>query len=194
MNEKLQQARMDNFIVRPGTETLYESCQEFIANYENEGQGILSFGVAGNGKSHLAAAIHHHLDEQDYNCLFIDFSQLVLMVEDAKKYTSKIQISELISAAIHCDLLTLDEIGVLPLTGDEYKNILFPIVNGREGKKTNYTTNLDLNELRDWFAVDKYGHPLDTKNRLIERIIGSTKIVKNSATSKRLEEALNRKG
>jgi DNA replication protein DnaC len=192
MNDDLKEARFSNFEPRLGTETILDKSKDFAENFEHKKVGLMGFGNPGNGKSHLFASIHHYLDERGYVSLFLDCSQLFNIAEDAKKFSSKTTISEIINAAIHCDLLTLDEMGAGKITNDEFTDILFPIINGRQGKKTNYTTNLDLDEIMEWFATDKYGKPLDNKGRLIDRILGSCEIVKNNATSKRQEEAMKR--
>lgn len=114
------------------------------------------------------------------------------MIDDAKKYKSNVGVNDIINAAINCDLLTLDELGAGKLTQEDFEDVLFPIINGRQGKITNFTTNLDLDELRAWFATDKYGKPLDDKGRLIDRILGSCEIIQNKGTSKRQEDAIAR--
>lgn len=192
MNQNLVHARFSNFTPRDGTYLMFKETMSFAQNFDNYTTGLLCYGDPGNGKSHLCAAIHHYLDEKGYVSLFLDCSQLFNIAEDAKKYSSKISISEIINAAIGCDLLTLDELGAGKITQDEFTDILFPIINGRQGKKTNFTTNLDLDELQQWLAVDKYGKPLDSKNRIIDRIIGSCETIVNEGSSYRLEQNAKR--
>jgi DNA replication protein DnaC len=186
MNDNLVAASLDNFIPREGTEKLLSKSKEFIQTFSKRKTGLLSYGEPGNGKSHLAAAIHHILDEQGYISLFIDCSQLFNIAEEARRFSSKNSIPDLVKAAIYADLLTLDELGVEPLTSNQFADILFPIINGRQGRITNYTTNLDIHELRKWLEN------VDSKGRLYDRILGSSEIIKNSGTSKRFEDALNR--
>jgi len=194
MNERLKTASFDNFIPRQGSESTFKAARNFTETFETVEAGLIFYGVPGNGKSHLAASIHHVLDRQDYVCLFLDCSQLFNHAKDTMNKNSKVTLTDIINAAIECDLLTLDELGAGYLTEYEFSDILFPIINGRQGKKTNYTTNLDLNRLKQWFAVDKYGNPLDADGRLLDRIIGSCDIYENKATSKRQEDALQRLG
>lgn len=192
INESLTAARFENFNVRDGTKNLYNLALEFAKEFDTQKQGLLIFGEVGNGKSHIAAAIHHYLDERNYVSLFLDCSQLFNIAADAKKYSSKSSITEIVNAAIGCDLLTLDEIGAGKITQDEFTDILFPILNGRQGKVTNLTTNLTLDELETWLRTDKYKQPLDDKGRLLDRIIGNTKIIKNNGSSYRREQAMKR--
>jgi len=192
MNERLKTASFDNFELRRGTELCLTESRNFAEQFENRTDGLLMFGKPGNGKSHLLAAIHHVLDAKGYVSLFLDVSQLFNIAKDTYKSSSKVSLTDIITAAIDCDLLTLDELGSGVLTEYEFNDILFPIINGRQGKKTNYTSNLDIPRLNQWFSFGKKGEPLDVDGRLIDRIIGSSVIMENHGTSKRQEDAMKR--
>lgn len=192
MNDKLKQASFDSFERRTGTETALSAALEFVKGYDTRETGLLLYGPPGNGKSHLAAAIHHELTQQGYVCLFLDVPQLIEMAKGTMKNNSKISITDIVSGAVSCDLLTLDELGAGSLTEFEYKDLLFPIINGRQGKITNFTSNLDLDRLENWLLYDKYGNVVDEQGRLFDRILGCTDIYENTATSKRREDALRR--
>ncbi|OMC71121.1 hypothetical protein BK126_03130 [Paenibacillus sp. FSL H7-0326] len=192
MNDNLKQATFQNFIKREGTESVLSAFKEFVRTYESRKTGILAYGPPGNGKSHLAASAHHTLDHQGYVCLFLDFPQLVEIAKGTFKNHSKVSITDIVSAAVSCDLLTLDELGAGSLTEFEYKDLLFPILNGRQGKLTNFTTNLNLEQLEMWLYKDKSGNVLDEQGRLFDRILGSVDIYENKGTSKRREDALKR--
>jgi DNA replication protein DnaC len=192
MNDRLKVASFQNFEIRRGTELCLADAKDFVSNFDIQKEGLLFYGRPGNGKSHLAAAIHHEIDRRGYVCLFLDVSQLFNIAKDTFKHSSKTSLTDIINGAINCDLLTLDEIGSGVLTETEFNDILFPIINGRQGKVTNYTSNLSLPRMRDWFAFGRNKEPLDTDGRLIDRIIGSCNVIENQATSKRQEDAMNR--
>jgi len=192
MSDRLKRASFENFEPRRGTESVLYEAKKFANDFESTELGLMLYGTPGNGKSHLMAAVHHELDKQGYVCLFLDVSQLFNIAKDTFKHSSKVSLTDIITAAVDCDLLTLDEIGSGVLTETEFNDILFPIINGRMGKKTNYTSNLDLNRLGNWFAKGKNGEPLDNYGRLIDRIIGSCEIYENLASSKRQEDAMRR--
>lgn len=192
MNEKLKVATLENFINREGSESCHMAARDFVKRFTEMDVGLFFFGKPGNGKSHLLAAVHHKLNSEGHVCLFLDCSQLFNLAKDTMNKNSKVTLTEIINSAIECDLLTLDEIGSGLLTEYEYNDILIPIINGRQGKKTNYTTNLDLMRLTNWFAKDKFKNDLDIDGRLIDRIIGSCDIFENIATSKRQEDAVRR--
>ncbi|MFA8304214.1 ATP-binding protein [Paenibacillus alvei] len=192
MNEDLKNASFNSFQDREGSESVKQAAIEFVAGFETRKTGLMLFGTPGNGKSHLAAAIHHELDKQGYVCLFLDVSQLFNLAKDTFNSSVKTTLTDIITGAVQCDLLTLDEIGSGYLTEYEFNDILFPIINGRQGKPTNYTTNLDLARLEQWFKADKYNKPVDPDGRLYDRILGSTDIYENRASSKRREDAIQR--
>lgn len=186
-------ARFDNFMPRPGTETTYKKALEFAKSFdENTTTGLLLFGPTGNGKSHLGRSIERELDAQGWATLFLDWPQLVELAKATFNKQSKVTTADYIRAALDADLLVLDEIGAGALTSFEFKELLFPIINGRSGKATVFTTNLDPDRLERWFAEDKDGRPLDTDGRLIDRILGGCSIVINRGTSKRREDAKRR--
>lgn len=192
MNERLKRALFENFLPRPGTEEIKSAALRFVRDFESQETGMFVFGSVGNGKSHLMAAVHHELYRQGYVCLFLDCSQLFNIAKDTFKSSSKFSLTDIINAAVNADLLTLDELGSGFITETEFNDILLPIINGRQGKLTNYTSNLDMERLKNWFATDKYGKPVDPDGRVIDRIIGSCDIYQNTATSKRQEDAMKR--
>ncbi|MFP4976356.1 ATP-binding protein [Paenibacillus sp. CN-4] len=192
MNEALKQATFYNFTQRSGTERVCKAAGDFVRRFEGRKTGLLFHGKPGNGKSHLAAAISHELDRRGWVCLFLDVPQLFNLAKDSNRSGSKVSLTDIINGAIAADLLTLDELGSGYLTEYEFNDILFPILNGRQGKPTNFTTNLDLRRLQRWFEKDKEGRPLDEDGRIYDRILGSTDIYENQASSKRREDAMLR--
>lgn len=192
ISESLKRASFENFIIRRGTENVFNEAKRFADTFRIQEFGLMLYGKPGNGKSHLMASIHHELVKHGYVCLFLDVSQLFNTAKDTFKFSSKVSLTDIITAAVDCDLLTLDEIGSGVLSETEFNDILFPIINGRMGKKTNYSSNLDLNRLSKWFEKGRNGGALDTDGRLIDRIIGSCRVFENLATSKRHEDALKR--
>ncbi len=190
VNPKIRNASFKNFERRKGTEAVIEACKRFYREFEEREDGLMMFGGVGNGKSHLARAVQRYLDYDGYVTLFLDFPMLSELAKDTFG-KSGISVADLIKSATAADLLVLDELGIAPLTTFEYKSLLFPILNGRAGKKTIITTNLDMNRLDRWLSEDKDGQTLDEDKRMMDRIIGGFEIVQNKGTSKRQEDRIN---
>lgn len=192
MNDDLVNARLSNFVIRPGTEVAYDVASKYVKKWTENRYGLFMFGPPGNGKSHLLRGIEYELDAMGYATLFLDWPQLTVLAKDSLNKGAKVSLTDIIKSACEVDFLVLDEIGAGALTEFEFKDILFPIVNGRQGKKTGWTTNLDLNRLGNWFLKDRNGKFLDEDGRLLDRILGSCDIVENKGTSKRREDAMRR--
>ncbi|WMT42811.1 ATP-binding protein [Paenibacillus sp. D2_2] len=186
--DSLTNAGFKNFQQREGSEKIYEIAKGFYRNFENEKFGYVFFGTPGNGKSHLARAVQRSLDADGWPTLFLDWPKLSELARRSIK-DERINLSAIVRAAIDVDLLVLDDIGTGWLTDFEFKNVAFPIINGRQNKKTLYTANLSPERLEAWFASDKDGKALDEDGRCIDRIIGDCKFVHNKATSMRRERA-----
>jgi DNA replication protein DnaC len=129
----------------------------------------------------------------------LDWPQLTELAK-ATFDQNNVNVADIVRGAVDADLLVLDEIGAGKLTEWEFKTLLFPLLNGRTGKKTIVTTNLTLKELENWFmwgrpdgqGKDTYT-PIDDKGRLFDRVLGNFQLVKNSGSSKRREDALARR-
>jgi DNA replication protein DnaC len=190
IDEELKNASFDNFNHRPELEGAYRIAKDFATNFQDQEFGLYMFGPVGVGKSHLAASIHNELIQQGYASVFIDVTQLFGLAKSTFKDEKKSD-QDYIQAAIKCDLLTLDEIGLTGLSSYEF-GILFQILNGRKGKLTNITSNLNLDRLQKWFAVDNKGKPLDVDGRVFDRLIGSTLLIESQASSYRVYKAQQR--
>jgi DNA replication protein DnaC len=190
IDEELKKASFGNFDRRTELNHAYQVAREFATNFESQEFGLYMFGPVGSGKSHLAASIHKELIQKGYASVYIDVTQLFGLAKSTFKDSNKSD-QDYIQAAIKCDLLTLDEIGLTALSRYEFE-ILFQILNGRKGRVTNLTSNLNLDRLERWFAVDKTGKPLDEDGRLFDRLIGSTLPIQVRASSYRKYKAEQR--
>jgi DNA replication protein DnaC len=191
IDEELKKASFETFQVRPGTKSAYQMANYFVEEFQKQEYGLYLFGSVGTGKSHLAAAIHHALLWKGYSSVFIDVTQLFGIAKSTFKDGNKKTDQDYIQAAIKADLLTLDEIGLSALTDYEFR-ILFQILNGRKGKMTNFTSNLNLDRLESWFSYDRNGKALDVDGRLFDRLMGSTLPICIQTDSYRKYQALER--
>lgn len=192
MDDELKRASFSNFELRKGTENGYLFAKQFVENFKEQDVGLYLFGPVGNGKSHLAAAIHHQLLQKGYASVFINVNLLFRKLKSTFHFNNQKSDFDYINAAIQCEILTLDEIGLKPLSEYEY-GVLYDILDGRKGKLTNFTSNLDLKRLKDWFTYNKDGKLLDPEGRAFDRVIGSTLPIQFKAESSYREYKLQRR-
>lgn len=184
IDKELQGASFENFKLRPGTEAAFKLARNFVNKFKEQTYGLYLYGPKGAGKSHLAAAIHHELLRQGFASVFIDTSQLFGMAKATFNKQNNRTDQDYIRAAVGAELLVLDEIGLAPMSNYEFQ-LLFQIVNGRKGKPTIYTSNLNLSRLREWLKHDRSGQPLDEDDRIFDRIVGGALPIEIKAESYR---------
>lgn len=191
LGDRFKNSTFDNFIPREGTENIFLITKEYAKNFEIKGDGLLLWGLPGNGKSHLAGAIANYLNSKGYLIIFVnvpEFFQRIRASFNNKKNESE---DELINSLIQSDLLILDEIGNKKVSAYE-GDVLYRIVDGRyrRNKKTIYTSNLSPSELSEQLK------PADdlakTGEKLIGRIVETSLPVENKATNYRHEIAQKR--
>lgn len=192
MDDDLKQASFKNFELRDGTENGLKIAMMFVEKFEEQDAGLYFFGPVGNGKSHLAASIHHQLLRKGYSSVFLNVNLLFRRLKSTFGSNSQKTDFDYISAAMKCEILTLDEIGLKPLSEYEF-GVLYDILDGRKGKLTNFTSNLDLSRLKEWFKYDKDAKPLDLEGRAFDRVIGSTLPIQFKAQSSYREYKLQRR-
>ncbi|WP_132223776.1 ATP-binding protein [Laceyella sacchari] len=192
MDDELKRASFTNFEQRTGTENGYKIAKMFVEKFKEQDAGLYLFGPVGNGKSHLAASIHHQLLGQGYASVFINVNLLFRKLKSTFGSNSQKSDFDYINAAMQCEILTLDEIGLKPLSEYEF-GVLYDILDGRKGKITNFTSNLDFKRLREWLSRDKDGRELDPDGRAFDRIVGSALPIRFQAESSYREYKLQQR-
>lgn len=156
VNESLRRATFENY--QPPSQQLAEAkqvLQHFTESFNtSEPKSYLLRGTYGTGKSHLSYAVTKELLEKGHSALFLSTPKLLTKIKDTYKQRSEVSESELLDFMASVDLLVLDDLGA------EYTNVrnnatddnwaitkLFEVIDGRAGKSTIYTTNLNSQQL-----------------------------------------------
>ncbi|MBN6186428.1 ATP-binding protein [Aneurinibacillus sp. BA2021] len=140
----LRKATFENY--RPQNASLVKAKQilfDYPEEFEpDESKNLLLTGDYGVGKSHLAVSVLKRLIERGFTGIFITVPELLTKIRSTYNRDSHHTELELLETIKGVDCLVLDDIGTE--NGSDWAvSKLFEVVDGRLGKHTIYTTNLD---------------------------------------------------
>jgi DNA replication protein DnaC len=181
MGKRLESASFENFIVREGSEVVFEEAKKYTEHFDSYETSLLIWGPFGNGKSYLSAAITNELRAKGKAVVFITLSDLLARIRSTFQ-SDKESEQNVMYTLLQCDLLVLDDIGA-EKPSDWVSDILFRIVDGRyrNEKPILYTSNLKPSEL-----AERLGR------RIYDRILESNVPIQVKASSYREQMARKR--
>lgn len=142
-------------------------------------------GDTGLGKTHLSYSVYKSFVDNAKPAIFVDFPSLLTMIRNTyNKYDKGLTQENIMDALQNCELLVLDDVGAEYVKPDQNgfeswaADILFQIVNARQGKKTIYTTNFTSKQLSQ-----KYGM---MSKRIISRMMNNANVLKVEGKDYRL--------
>lgn len=143
-------------------------------------QNILFLGSSSVGKSHLAIALGVVACLQGKRTLFISCHELLLRLNSTHQ---KGTLERVLKRYARYQLLIIDEIGYLPIEGND-ASLLFQLLNRRyEQHSTIVTTNLALSGWAELFKSP------ETAAAILDRLVHHSKIFKMTGKSYRLKHA-----
>ena len=196
LGERFNECTFEAFKPRKGSERAAMLAKNYAETFPVYGEnGLLIWGEPGNGKSHLAAAICHVVKEKGYIPVFQSVPELLERIRSTfgNRKTEETE-KEIMDALRECDLLVLDDIGAEKIS-DWVLDAMFRIIDGRYRKKKPivYTTNFSPSDLLARFMPDRPTKEDEIMaKRIHDRIIETSVIVENKASSYRMEVARNR--
>lgn len=183
LGDRFENASFDNYQTRPGAEKAEKISRYYAENFSEFGlESILLWGIPGNGKSHLAAAVHNHLRKQGKVVVFVSMPELLKRIKSTFGNGNKESEQQILKALNICDLLIIDDIGA-EKTSDWVQEIIFLIIDNRyrRNKPVMATSNLEPKELAERIGKRSY-----------DRVLEISQPIENKATSYRREVARGR--
>lgn len=187
--EDLKSMTFENYEPRKGTEQAVREVRKAVQNFDNRGkQGLLIFGVTGNGKTHVTAAGANELMAKGYSVVFMTEGDLLDRFNATKNFRNQETFSDIMRACIDADLLVWDDFMSSQRLSLDEKDWIFQIFNGRE--RANKPIWATSNMTPDEFESDEMVYKLDDKGRTWWRIIGNMTCVFNRAGNLRKARVL----
>lgn len=183
MGDKYLTASFDNFKHRPSAENAYTIAKHYAENFSEYGpESIMLWGDVGNGKTHLAAAVHNYLTANGKIVVFISMPELLSKIRATFNHNNPETESQIMKALVICDLLIIDDLGA-EKTSDWVQEIVFQMFDARcrREKPIMTTSNLNPKEL-----------PMQIGKRVSDRLLEMSQPIENRATSYRREIAKGR--
>lgn len=106
----------------------------FVREYPNVDCGLVFTGPTGVGKTHLAVAVLRGLIERGFECLFVDFRELLQQIRESYDPVADTTELRLLQPVIETEVLLLDEL-VASNPNDWLKERLAYIINARYNQK-----------------------------------------------------------
>lgn len=181
----LDHAALDNYI--PKTESqndALKTIEEFISG-SHEKTTMFFQGDTGVGKTHLSVSVFKEFEKNRKPAIFIDLPSLLASIRDTYSGRSDMTQDRIMQLIKDCELFVLDDIGAEYVKSDASgfeswtADILFQIVNARQGKQNIYTTNF-----KSKYLNEKYGM---MSKRIISRLMNNAKVIKVDGKDHRLE-------
>jgi DNA replication protein DnaC len=154
VNPDLQLASFENYNAdNPVLEQALNLAIEYADSFSlDKPYNLIFAGSYGLGKSHLAYAICQALKEKGFVAVFISVPKLLTIIKSTYNRASDFTEAELLDVLSKVDFLALDDIGAEKVKKEEEGESwavekLFEIIDGRSGRHTLYTTNLNSEEL-----------------------------------------------
>lgn len=146
----------------------------FMQNNEN----IVFMGTPGVGKTHLAISVGIECAKNRYQTYFINCNELIMQLKKAKLENT---LSRRLKHFTSYSVLIIDEVGFLPIDGDD-SNLLFQLISMRyEKHPTIFTTNKSFNHWGEVFNDSVIA------NAMLDRILHHCKVFQIIGPSYRMK-------
>ncbi len=151
----------------------------FVERKEN----VVLLGPSGTGKTHIAIALGYLATQRNLKVRFMTAADLMLQLEAAQRQGRYQEV--LRRAVLGPSVLIIDEIGYMPLIGDQ-SNLFFQVIAQRyERGSVILTSNLSFGE---WEQV--FGGNTALTSAMLDRLLHHSHVIQIRGDSFRLKEKL----
>lgn len=171
---------------RPEESSIPEATQNALATLEwvHRHENLAVAGPSGTGKSHFVEALAHAAIEKDMRVAWFTLETLTAAVGKAKVDGS---VARAISKICGCDLIVVDDIGMLP-TGQDAAEAFYRIIDAaHERRSITVTSNIHPSGFDSIM-------PKTLATATVDRLLHHAHLVTTKGDSHRLAEALAGKG
>ena len=164
LGERFKDASFENFEPSAGTEACWAYTKEYAEHFTKKTDGgICIYGRAGNGKSHLAAALVNRVIQRGFTAVFIEVPDLFSKIKATYGADGTGSEDKIMTALGKCDLLVLDDAGA-ERPSEWVQEKFFQIINTRYKNRLPVviTTNTkDMAGLEDIIGFRAYDRVLE---------------------------------
>lgn len=158
---RLKNASFDNYKILPQNQKAFIEFKKYADEFTKETEiGLCVYGNAGNGKSHLSAALANDLLNKGYSIKFQNVPDLFSRIKATFDNSSNETEFQIIKELTNVDLLILDDAGAEKPT-EWVQEKLYQIINNRYNNlkpiviSTNTEKMVQLNEILGFRAYDR---------------------------------------
>ena len=129
LGERFKNASFESWVRSPATDNCYEAIRDYAEVFSKKTEvGYCIYGRAGNGKSHLAAALVNRVIHRGYTAVFIEVPDLFSQIKST--YGGDGSEDKIMRSLASCDLLVLDDAGAEKPT-EWVQEKFYQIINSR---------------------------------------------------------------
>lgn len=191
VGEQLSAARFDNFEAIEGTEAALRACKDFAdRDPRAHSEGLLIYGMPGNGKSRLAASVVNELITQGTPCIFQNVSELFRRIKRTYDDGAGEYETDIIWTLANAPLIVLDDVGAQRVAKKDRadvswsEEILYSVVDARNRHRKPLIITANAVEAKDLEPI--------IGARTYDRILEMCRPVKITAPSYRRKLAIER--